>query len=553
MLTAKLSDVSLHPDEIEIDELDKQEFPNPFIKGWVLVEHVTYDNIFNLVNKMLLVLSYTHESPNERLNMINHIKFEKTSPIEAILKSTNNTFKINIYKRFKPEFFITRFEEYIYDNFKPSSNETKLVRFLNFFGKAMPLLKVFHELYLKLYCVVKGITVGKSVEETKKVLIDAASLDKRKPMNLEELMSYINDRLLIFHRVFTSEEMFEFYKHNLPQKVIKTKEPQKQKEINPKEHVTEVVNPWRSKNKVMNFGKRNGWSDWKIESVKEDIMRDSFNTKKQAKSYMLRTVAPRHSFIIDYFFPGKFIYLLAVNVNTRKAFAIPSPEIRELKEGRWTISTKGNKTEETAIKQLEKLMKRTVVKHIMCDLEKAFMSKAFKNMCSMNRIELNYYHKNDLKGFDTKETSRGNHGTLAILDRLCRTLRMMNNNLGNGEDIPPNIMKFLIKEYNDSPHATLSKYAEAEVSPNDVDGNPQLEDFICNKLMKENVVKKLRDDWNVNGLSVRCLNESGKFDKVKRKLLPGRWNVKGNENGLFVCSQGDKIIKMPRWMIKTGF
>ena len=52
----------------------------------------------------------------------------------------------------------------------------------------------------------------------------------------------------------------------------------------------------------MNFGKRNGWSDWKIESVKEDIMRDSFNTKKQAKSYMLRTVAPRHSFIIDYFF-----------------------------------------------------------------------------------------------------------------------------------------------------------------------------------------------------------------------------------------------------------
>ena len=142
---------------------------------------------------------------------------------------------------------------------------------------------------------------------------------------------------------------------------------------------------------------------------------------------------------------------------------------------------------------------------------------------------------------------------LDILDRLCRTLRMMNNNLGNGEDIPPNIMEFLIEEYNDSPHSTLSKYAEAEVSPNEVDGNPQLEDFMCNKLMKENVVKKLRDDWNVNGLSVRCLNESGKFDKVKRKLLPGRWNVKGNENGLFVCSQGDKIIKMPRWMIKTGF
>ena len=106
-------------------------------------------------------------------------------------------------------------------------------------------------------------------------------------MNLNELMNYINDRFLIYHRVFTTEEMFEIYKRNLPQKEINPKEPQKQKEINPNEHVTEVVNPWRSKNKVMNFGKRNGWSDWKIESVKEDIMRDSFNTKKQAKSYML--------------------------------------------------------------------------------------------------------------------------------------------------------------------------------------------------------------------------------------------------------------------------
>ena len=478
-----------------------------------------------------------------------------------VRRTQNERFKKRILDNYTVNFSISELEWKIFETLKTTKNETQLSRFNNFFSKSIPLLTEFHALYLNWFLKRIVWKREQSTEAIKKILLDESSIQRVKPLKINELALNINDRLLELHRTMTLNLMYRIYLRNLPQKIIKTKD-NKLKAVNkvisvnlfqnPFKDNQTVKNPWRTKTKANYYMEKNGWDEEKRNIWTEDVLRDSFNEKQQKKKYMLHTVAPRHSFIIDYFFPGKFIYLLCVNVNTRKAFAIPINNIQEINEGKWIVPIKGNKTEETAVEQLKKLMKMTKVKHIMCDLEKAFISKSFKEFCTKNKIELNHYHKNNLKGFDIKESSRGNHGTLSILDRLCRTLRSMNNNLGNDENIPPNVMDFLLKEYNNSPHTTLSKLAQKQVSPNDVDKDKRLEDFICGKLMKENMITKTRDDWNVKGWNVRCFNEAGKFDKVKRKLLPGTWKVKGNEHGLFVCQQGENSIKVPRWMIKTS-
>ena len=527
---------------------------NPFKRG--TTEHLLYKNILSLTE-------YLKENENEEPEMIWIDEKKLFNDWKIVINRTQNTrFKKQLIDKYLVNFSISELEWKIYESLKTTKNETQAQRFNNFFSRSIPLLTNFHALYLKWFLQRKEWTREQSTEDIKRILIDEASIQRVKPLKINELSLNINDKLLELHRTMNLQRMHEFYLKNLPQRIVKNKFNKLKPTlkvlslnsfIHPdKKEKHDLKNPWRTKTKANFFMKKNGWDEQERNNWTEEILRDSFNEKQQKKKYMLHTIAPRHSFIIDYFFPGKFIYLLCVNVNTRKAFAIPASNIKEISEDRWIVPLKGNKTEETAVEQLKKLMKMTIVKHIMCDLEKAFISNSFKEFCSKNRIELNHYHKNQLKGFETKDTSRGNHGTLSILDRLCRTLRTMNNNLGNDENIPPNVMEYLLEEYNNSPHSTLSKVLKRLVSPNEVDENPKIEDFICGKLMKENMITKLKDDWNVKGWTVRCFNEAGKFDKVKRKLLPGTWKVKGNEHGLFVCKQGENTIKVPRWFIKSA-
>ena len=71
-----------------------------------------------------------------------------------------------------------------------------------------------------------------------------------------------------------------------------------------------------------------------------------------------------------------------------------------------------------------------------------------------------------------------------------------------------------------------------------VDADPKLEDSVVLKLLIENASIELQDDYDVIGKKVRILNEASVMDKLKRKLLPGIWEVISKQNGLFVCKQG---------------
>jgi hypothetical protein len=41
------------------------------------------------------------------------------------------------------------------------------------------------------------------------------------------------------------------------------------------------------------------------------------------------------------------------------------------------------------------------------------------------------------------------------------------------------------------------------------------------------------------------------MDKVKPKLLPGKWEVIGSDNGLLKLKQGENELKVNRWMVKN--
>ena len=82
-----------------------------------------------------------------------------------------------------------------------------------------------------------------------------------------------------------------------------------------------------------------------------------------------------------------------------------------------------------------------------------------------------------------------------------------------------------------------------------MDKNKLLEDKLCYILTKHNFMVRNSKGYNIES-DVRVMNESNSFDKLKHKLLPGIFTIVGKDNNLFICKQGNNLIKVPRYMLK---
>jgi hypothetical protein len=123
-------------------------------------------------------------------------------------------------------------------------------------------------------------------------------------------------------------------------------------------------------------------------------------------------------------------------------------------------------------------------------------------------------------------------------------------NLTHKSEIDPELMKYLIDEYNNSTHSTLTKYLKRPTCPNDVDNNVSLEQEFVKQLMLENMFVSAQPEYQVRKY-VRVYNNSHDMDKVKPKLLPGKWEVIGSNNGLLKLKQGKNELNVNRWMVKN--
>ena len=373
-------------------------------------------------------------------------------------------------------------------------NRNHYQHYIDFIKNNQQIYKQLHEIIRKTYFNREQRDKNYYVERVKEILLAEASIERRRPLNSNLLVKSIYSRVYAFAYLPNVNEMYEFYLRNLPGNTIRTQARPIQRptqEDNTIERLHRL--PWKSKHKVNNFAKRNNWNDYEKEFARGQHLSDYFNMKNNLR-YQLKAVAPRYTLIIDLFFPGRFVYLLAINVNTRKAFAIPSP-----------------------------------------------------------LITLHTYIKNDFKQITTtNDDKRGVHGLLSIMDRLCRTIRNMAYNVGViNQEIDPRMMSLIVNEYNNSPHTTFYKIFKKDITPNDMDNNPQLENKLCYQLTKQNFVIRNSKGYNIS-CPVRILNEASLFDKLKHKLLPGIFQIVGKDNNLFICKQGDTVIRVPRYMIRPA-
>ena len=481
--------------------------------------------------------------------------------------------KVEKYLINKYDFIPTTFESWIYYKLTDISKGGSIDRFKNFMDDHHEEITLLHNEYKKVFAIADSKADEYYDELLKRELLRIASIDRARQLNMKDLQRELKPFLLVNKQTMSWDDIHEFYKHNVKstkpvlsttnkwQKEEKEQQPptaenkEKRKRKPKKSEPTswwaanfKDVSPWKSIMKVQDYGKRIGWDSLKIE---EQTYRNgfvSFNMREQ-KKLMRHHVYPRYTFVLDYFFPGRFMYLLAINVNTRKAFFAIPDEVQ--KRGNvWYVPDNPKVSTVSAINSLKHLMSLTPVKGLIMDNEPAWQN-VFHAFCNSQGIQWRHEHKNKFGDVvQTNEERRGNHSTTAIIDRLIRTLRTMNYNLGNKLDIDPETLQHLIDEYNNSPHSTLTRLLKRPTTPNEVNASVYLENRVVTELMKENLLTEMQDGYEVNG-RVRVFNDASSFDKLKPKLLPGKWDVVGKKDGLIRLKQGENEILVNRWMIKT--
>lgn len=210
--------------------------------------------------------------------------------------------------------------------------------------------------------------------------------------------------------------------------------------------------------------------------------RKSRYVKKYNKSLMGNTFSHgTDSYQMDIYFTErtKIPYLLLVNVNTRYAW------IHKLK----------SKNADDVIRVFEAFVSEHKPSEIKCDAEKAFSSFRFVDYCREHHIKLRIV-LNEL------------HSDLSIINRLCRTLRSMSEELRLSPEE-------LVKKYNKRFHESIA------MAPRDMqfDKNRELK-YIYNQLeLRDKKNKLLLDESNV----------ISKHDKVRYILDEKQQRMHKNE------------------------
>ena len=410
------------------------------------------------------------------------------------------------------------------------------------------------------------ITEDQIKEITREELLSIAQTKRKKALEMSEFINEVSLKLIKFPLVMTWDEMYEYYLRNTNNSqtdlddaryyLDNGRDDKYAFDLDTMRSDYAAKTPWKSITKIK---PKDGTKRLTIEERQAFIAKkrpetDSFNMKEQRR-LMKHYVAPRFTFVIDYFFAGKYRYLLAINVNTRKAFFAIPDEIRKLghnwniigKKGEWNVSSR------SAIHSLNHIMEETEIRALIMDNESAFNSDAFRQFLERNDIKYSYVVKYNVgKVIETQNASRSTH-TTSIIDRLCRTLRQMNNNLGNPNEINPPMMNYLIDEYNNAVHTTLSQVLKRKVTPNDVDEDINLENELVKRIRIKNFFVEESDAYQLKeGSKVRVYNDANFMDKVKPKLLPGTWEFVARNDGLYTVKNGKNIIKVPRWFIKDA-
>ena len=277
----------------------------------------------------------------------------------------------------------------------------------------------------------------------------------------------------------------------------------------------------------------------------------SFPLKKNIKEYQLHQISSRGSYIIDLMFIYHLCYLVAINMNTRYLYV----KLTNIELGENNFSKRNKKSSKRYLNALRALIDQGMnVRYLSGDGETAFNSAEAQEFYTNHGITFRTVPRQvngSYPDFMKEEQRLGNktspsHTSLAIIDRVIRTLRDMAYNMKIGM-ITPNVMEELVFQYNNAPHQTLSKYAGNPVSPQMVQNNPELEEFIARKIMQENYNTHNKPGFRIEkGTNVKIYNETDKILKRRSIIQPGEHKIVGIENGMYLVKSGKNIQRIPR-------
>lgn len=466
----------------------------------------------------------------------------------------------------------TEFLLHIRGDFKAYGKQVE-PKVYDFIREHAPRIEDCRDLYMKMYVVDKAIDMKTVKTRTTEKIIDIAYKYKEPRLEFPVFVRTVTPQIIRLPQVMSFSEMYDIYLRKIGHRVIRTDvaqnfvdytEPEANKSRRDDKYAFDMrhlrqtygnTSPWKTASKMEDYAKKYNWGASRLADFRERTTVDSFDMKKQRK-LMKHYVSGRYGFVIDYMLSGVYRYLLAININTRKAFFAIPKEIYRVGHN-WDCRKKGEwmPSGDSAIQSIRDLLERTPINSILMDNEGAFIDAKFKDFLTSNGIDYRYVRKYNVgKIMETQPSnrSRSTHST-SLIDRLIRTLRLMNHNLGNKQEIEPPVLNFLIDEYNNSVHGTLSKILGREVTPEMVDKDVALETTIVKHLRKQNFLMENNPDYAVTK-TVHVYNDlpTRDFEKVKSKLIPGTWKYIGREDGLFKLQQNGTEIMVPRWMIKNN-
>jgi hypothetical protein len=218
-------------------------------------------------------------------------------------------------------------------------------------------------------------------------------------------------------------------------------------------------------------------------------------------------------------------FLIAVNVNTRYAYAYPLE----------------SKSTADVLAQIKKLANDTQVVSLVADQEGALTSNEIIEYLTAQHISLHLI-------------TEQRHTPLAIVDRLIRALRDMNTPTVKTEktsenpkyrDFTTQRMAKLIKIYNETENSATGH------TPQEMKDDPKLErKYIIRKLYARERRQKLTDFDLKEGALVRYILERDPMKKHRYKISPEYYKISGKDGLSYIIMAKDGTTKtVSRWRL----
>ena len=203
------------------------------------------------------------------------------------------------------------------------------------------------------------------------------------------------------------------------------------------------------------------------------------------------------------------------------------------------------------MKMIDEVKFMNPIRHLTGDGESAFKSSLAMKFYEQNNITFHPVTRMMIEGKKTKTGNQGTdplHSSLGLVDRFIRTIRDM---IFNAElQITPLAIKEMVRQYNNAPHTTLSKYIGFDVSPLMVQQDKNKEEYIVMKINKENIQTRMRNDFNIPvGSNVKVYNEKDVMGK--RRVIAREGEVVGRNGVMYKVKTNLGIEIMPRYKIQT--